>query len=251
MARYSLVNQPSGSSNNDQPNDQRSSRRNSEDRQLHALEQVHLRDRPRSVRSRTNSGNHSVDVNAPTRANTPNGIAASGTLADDQNLLPRPQPEVDEPIINQAAALPEGQRIAAALPRPQPEGHNVIQAAALINELDAIERRVRLNRRRREQNPLRVGQDPYRYGLGHGRPLRMNEPILPDPRPSGRRNPAHFGLDPDPASELTYHMTEMTSELRNLRDALLTLSNDLRANTQQLVHIAQSNEEILEEIHHE
>ena len=46
-------------------------------------------------------------------------------------------------------------------------------------------------------------------------------------------------------------MTEMTSKLHNLRDALLTLSNDLRANTQQLVHIAQSNEEILEEIHHE
>ena len=81
------------------------------------------------------------------------------------------------------------------------------------------------------------------------------DPIRPIARPTGRRNPAASNIDPDPMQELTYQMSTMTNEFRNMRDALQNLTNSLYtnleaniANSEQLARIARSNEEILEEI---
>ena len=161
--------------------------------------------------------------------------------------------------VDMALRPPPGIRIEVPnLIRPQPDGqqalrrpviHN-IPADDLIQEINAIERRARRDRQRREQHDFLLRM----MERAEYRP-RGVDPIRPITRPTGRRNPVANDIDPDPMQELTYQMSTLTNEFRNLRDALQNLTNSLytnseanTANSEQLARIAQSNEEILDGI---
>ena len=61
-----------------------------------------------------------------------------------------------------------------------------------------------------------------------------------------------MGLNPirehDAIRELTYQITSLTTEMRNLRDVMGGLSTTINANTEFLEQIVASNGEILNEI---
>ena len=204
-----------------------------------------------------------IDLNRSTRSRS-----TSGGLPELREIRRNNTPVNAIPIVNglpnglgrgHGPSAPPGIRIEVPnLIRPQPDGqqalrrpviHN-IPADDLIQEINAIERRARRDRQRREQHDFLLRM----MERAEYRP-RGVDPIRPITRPTGRRNPVANDIDPDPMQELTYQMSTLTNEFRNLRDALQNLTNSLytnseanTANSEQLARIAQSNEEILDGI---